>query len=103
MTILDRLLDELHSVKGPIRSSELASRIGTSEAALDGMIGVLVAKGKLEGSSASASEELVACSGTACGVSCVGLDTCPFIVNVPEVFSLVIERTNVETHGVAGH
>jgi hypothetical protein len=91
MTILDRLLDELHTVKGPIRSSELASRIGISDSALDGMLDVLVAKGKLEGPAEMAEEELVACSGTACGALCVGLDKCPFIVDVPEVFSLVIE------------
>ena len=97
MTILDRLLDELHTVKGPISSSALASRIGVSDSALEGMLGVLVAKGKLEGSTGTAAEELVACSGTACGASCVGLDTCPFIVDVPEVFSLVLETPNVDS------
>lgn len=103
MTILDRLLDELHTVKGPIRSSDLASRIGISDSALDGMLGVLVSKGKLEGSASTVDEELVACSGTACGASCVGLDKCPFIVDVPEVFSLVIETPKVEHGRPLGH
>jgi hypothetical protein len=91
MTILDRLLDELHSVKAPIKSSDLATRIGVSQSALDGMIEVLVGKGKLVGSPDLADDDLIACSGTACGVLCVGLDQCPFIVDVPEMFSLVIE------------
>ena len=97
MTILYRLLEELHTVKGPITSSELASRFGISDSALDGMLGVLVAKGRLEGSAGTAEEETVACSGTACGASCVGLDKCPFIADVPEVFSLVIEAPRVIT------
>ena len=103
MTILDRLLEELHRVKGPIRSSELASRIGVSDSALHGMLGVLVAKGKLEGSAEKAEEEFVACSGTACAASCVGLDECPFIVDVPEVFSLVIEAPKVEAERPLAH
>jgi hypothetical protein len=91
MTILDRLLDELHTVNGPIRSSTLASRIGVSDSALAGMLGVLVAKGKLKGSEEVSGDDIVACSGTACGTSCVGLEKCPFIADVPEVFSLVLE------------
>jgi len=98
MTILDRLLDELRAAKGPISSSELASRIDVSASALDGMLGVLITTGKLEGSS-STTEEFVACSGTACGATCVGLDKCPFIVDVPEVFSLVVETRLVEPGG----
>jgi hypothetical protein len=96
MTILDRLLEELHTVNGPIRSSSLASRIGVSNSALNGMLGVLVAQGKLEGSASTSPEHVVACSGTACGTSCVGLDKCPFIVDVPEVFSLVLETPTPE-------
>ena len=97
MTILDSLLDELRTVKGPIKSSELASRIGVSDSALDGMLGVLVAQGKLEGSAETVDKGLVACSGTACGASCVGLDECPFTVDIPEVFSLVVESPKVES------
>jgi hypothetical protein len=96
MTILDRLLDELHAVNGPVTASALASRIGVSDSALDGMLGVLVTLGKLEGNPEMSGEGLVACSGTACGTACVGLDTCPFIVDVPEVFSLVLESPKVE-------
>jgi hypothetical protein len=96
MTILDRLLHELHTVKGPIRSLELAERIGVSGSALDGMLGVLVDKGKLEGSTETAADELAACSGAACGASCVGLDECAFIVDVPQVFSLVVGSPKTE-------
>ncbi len=91
MNILDRVLSELRAAKGPIRSTELASRIGVSEAALDGMVSVLVSKGKLTGSGSVPVEETVACSGVACGSTCVGLDACPFIADVPETYALVID------------
>lgn len=90
MTLLDEVLGELQRAKGPIRSTELAAKIGVSESALDGMISVLVAKGKLAGSSTAATEDVIACSGIACGTSCVGLERCPFIADVPETYSPVI-------------
>jgi len=90
MTILDTVLGELRKAKGPIRSNELASKLGVSEPALEGMVSVLVGKGKLAGSETAAMGDVVACSGIACGISCVGLEKCPFIANVPESYTLVI-------------
>lgn len=90
MTILDTVLVELRKAKGPIRSNELALKLGVSEPALEGMISVLVGKGKLAGSATSPIENVIACSGTACGTSCVGLEKCAFIANVPESYALVI-------------
>lgn len=91
MTVLDQLIDELRAARGPIRTNDLARRIGVSEPALDGMIGVLTAKGVLSVPSDSMPAEAIACSGVACGATCVGLEACPFIANVPETYTLVIE------------
>ena len=91
MTVLDQLVDELRAVRGPIRSSDLAHRIGVSEPALDGMIGVLAAKGVLSAPSDAMDGGAIACSGVACGTTCVGLDACPFIANVPDTYTLAIE------------
>lgn len=90
MTILDQILGELRNAKGPIRSSDLAARVGVTESALSGMVSVLVAKGKLVGTESESFDDVVACSGLACGESCVGLDECPFIVEVPDTIALVI-------------
>ena len=95
MTILDGVLAELRGAKGPIRSSDLALRMGISEGTLDGMVSVLVAKGKLVGSEPVPVEDVVACSGVACGTSCVGLEMCPFIADVPDIYTLVIESPRV--------
>lgn len=89
MTILDRLLDEVRLAKGPISSTDLARRLDTSAAALSGMLSVLESMGKLTGDG-SPSPEIVACSGAACGTTCVGLDACPFIAAVPTTHRLVI-------------
>jgi hypothetical protein len=90
MTILDQVLGELRDAKGQMRSSDLAARIGVTESALSGMVSVLVAKGKLAGSEPESCLGVVACCGLACGKSCVGLDVCPFIAEVPDSFALVI-------------
>ena len=90
MTVLDQLVDELRAERGPIRTSDLARRIGVSEPALEGMIGVLTAKGVLSASSDSMQGETIACSGAACATTCVGLDACPFIANVPDTYTLIV-------------
>ena len=95
MTILDSVLTELRGAKGPIRSSDLALRMGISEETLDGMVSVLVVKRKLVGREPAPVEDVVACSGVACGTSCVGLELCPFIADVPDTYTLVIESPRV--------
>ena len=90
MTILDRLLHELRSAKGPISNADLARRLDVAPSALDMMISVLASKGKLVGDTDSAAGEAMACSGVACGTTCVGIDNCAFVVSVPQTHRLVI-------------
>lgn len=91
--VLDTLLTELRSVRGPIRSADLAERVGVSESALSGMIDVLVSKGRLSPAEDPGAGEAVACSGGACGSSCVGLDQCTFIANVPSTYTLIVDSS----------
>ena len=90
-SVLDTLLTELRTVRGPIRSGDLADRVGVSESALSGMIDVLVAKGRLSPAEDPGAGEAVACSGGACGAACVGLDQCAFIANVPAAYTLIVD------------
>lgn len=99
MTILDRVLSELRNAKGPILSTELAAKVEVTDAALAGMISVLVSKGRLTGTEPEPIDEVVWCSGTACGSTCVGLDECPFIVEVPDSYALVIESVDATPRG----
>ena len=89
-SVLDNLLIELRSVHGPVRSADLADRVGVSESAMSGMIDVLVAKGLLSPADKPGAGEAVACSGGACSFACVGLDQCAFIANVPATYTLMI-------------
>ena len=100
-SVLDTLLSELQTVRGPIRSTDLAERVGVSESALSGMIGVLVAKGRLSPAEDPGAGEAVACSGGACGAACVGLGQCAFIANVPAAYTLVVDSA-VNLPGPAG-
>jgi hypothetical protein len=88
--LLESLVDELRTARGPIRSADLADRVGVSESALAGMIDVLVAKGRLSAAESAGAGESVACSGGACGSSCVGLEQCAFIANVPQSYTLAV-------------
>ena len=91
MTILDRLLDELRAAKGPISAVELARRLDVSPSALDGMVSVLVSTGRLAGDQIQS--DTFACSGLACGTTCVGIDECAFVVSVPTTVALVVGGT----------
>ena len=85
MTILDRLIDELHRARGPVSSSTLSLELGIDHSALDGMLDTLVARGALVGDGNTG--ELMACGGGSCGISCSGIDTCPLIVPAPQVLA----------------
>ena len=91
MTILDQLLSELHEAKGPVSNTELARRLDVSPSALDGMMSVLVSAGRLVGDDGGSEGDFLACSGTACGTTCVGIDDCAFIVSPPRTHHLVIQ------------
>lgn len=86
MTILDRLLDELRAARGPISTTDLARRLEVSGSTLDGMMSVLVETGQLRGDEPDG--DTYACSGVACGTTCVGLDDCAFIVSAPTTVHL---------------
>ncbi len=94
-SVLESLVDELRSVRGPIRSTDLAGRVGVSESALSGMIAVLVAKGRLAPAVNPGGDEAVTCSGGACGTACVGLEQCAFIANVPASYTLIVDAAAI--------
>jgi DNA-binding IclR family transcriptional regulator len=87
MTVLDRVVAELGSAEGPISLSDLAERVGVARSALDGMLAVLVDKGQLIRSGSDPFLTGFACSGAACGTTCVGLGECPFVAEVGVTWS----------------
>jgi DNA-binding IscR family transcriptional regulator len=73
VTVLDRLLDELESAPGPVRSDELARRLQVTASTLEGMLRTLEAKGLVPAPSGAP----LSCHG-GCGIRCPGVETCPF-------------------------
>jgi hypothetical protein len=88
--LLDRLIDELGRARGPLTTRALARRVGIDESALAGMLGVLAAKGILSVPSELAGSGPAACTGAACGKTCVGLDRCPFVAKTPDTHAFVV-------------
>lgn len=88
--LLESVVDELRTARGPIRWADLADRVGVPESALAGMIDVLVAKGRLSAAESTGAGESVTCSGGACSSSCVGADRCVFIATVPKSTAFTI-------------
>ena len=95
--MLDRVVEELRSAGGPIRLRDLAVRVGLDRSALDGMLGVLVEKGRLTSSETQPITEEFACTGAACGTTCVGLSECPWIVDVPVVLAVQSRESRVQS------
>ena len=89
MTILDQLVHEIRKAEGPVRSGDLARRLRIAPSALEGMMSVLVANGTLAVGSTGGGDP-VACTGAACGTTCVGVDECVFITSAPRTHHLVI-------------
>lgn len=89
MTILDRLMTEVHDTRGSMSSNELAHRLGVTASALDGMIEVLTARGHLIVDSPPFGDGTPPCAGTACTAACSGFEGCPFVAAVPQPRRLV--------------
>ena len=64
-------------------NTELAHRLGIDVSVLDGMMSVLERKGVLSVPSDVAGVGNAVCSGSACGTSCAGLASCPFVADLP--------------------
>lgn len=95
-TVLDRLVNEIRATRGPMQVEMLARRVGVQVSALPGMLETLERKGIL--SLPTESGEGYACS-AACGHSCTGLETCPFIADVRTPQPVVILDVTAATTG----
>ena len=88
-TVLDRLIDEIGTSSGPMPLVTLAARLGVQPSALQGMLETLERKGVLR--VPAASNQAFACS-SGCNASCTGVDSCPFVTDVPAPQPLFLRR-----------
>lgn len=97
MTILDRLITEVHDARGSMSSKELAHRLGVTASALEGMIEALTSRGHLIVDPPPFGDGTPSCAGAACATACSGFEGCPFVAAVPPPRRLVMHDVRDST------
>jgi hypothetical protein len=86
--MLQVILQEIESAGGTINLAELSRKLDVESSALEGMLEFWVRKGRLR----SSRQGNQFCSpNLACGGSCGGAQGCPFVIQMPQTFSLVTD------------
>jgi hypothetical protein len=94
--VLQQVLRELEATQGLLNLSDLAQRLGVEQSALEGMIELLVRKGRLKDDQQEAEKLSGMCSSVTCAGSCPGPKDCRFVIKIPRTYSLV-SRNNEGT------
>jgi hypothetical protein len=86
--MLKQVLAELRSAESGLNLNELSCKLGIECSALEGMIGYLAQKGKLQDNKKVYEMALGLCDMGSCGGTCPGPQGCPFVIKLPRIFSL---------------
>lgn len=90
MTILQQVLQELEATKGSIKLADLARKLDVEPGALKGMIEFWVRKGRLKNDVPENEAISGACLTGSCGGSCPGPQGCPFVMKMPQTYTLTL-------------
>ncbi len=87
--MLQQVLRELESARGPVNLNELADKLGLERSALEGMIAFWVRKGRLTDSQLQP-DSAGTCGGCSCATSCAKQSSCcTMTTQMPRRFSLL--------------
>lgn len=86
--MLNQILMVLNSTAGPLSLDGLSQQLGTEKSALEGMLELLIRKGKIKVSDVGEVGQDEACTGLACA-ACGSATHCPFIGKMPRVYERV--------------
>lgn len=86
--MLQRVLKEIKSARGPVSLNELSNKLGIQPSALNGMIEDLVKKGYLQENNQALEGTLKPFIGGSCCNSCPGSHRCPSIMKMPRTLSI---------------
>jgi hypothetical protein len=86
--VLHRVLQEIEAAQGSISLTDLSRKLAVDPGALAGMIQYWVRKGRLKDDSQQAEILLNSCHTGACGGSCPGPQGCPFVMKLPQTYTL---------------
>ena len=89
--MLKQVLLEIESANGPIQLAELSRKLGIERSALNGMIQFWVQKGRLVDDAPAGHDDSKMCGG-ACQGSCSGTDSCSFVMEMPQSYSIRLQE-----------
>jgi len=95
--MLYQLLTVMKTKTGPISIEGLSRELGMDKSALEGMLDLLVRKGKLRYSDLGQAPKDGNCSGSAC-MACGRAGSCPFVGKMPHVYETVEGKDKVSFH-----
>ncbi len=88
--MLQLILQEIEAAGGTISLAGLSRKLDVDPGALDGMLEFWVRKGRLQRNSYQGDGVCSPLAG--CGGTCPGAQSCPFVVQLPQTFSLVTDN-----------
>ena len=91
--MLQKVLQEVKSVQGPINLNDLAHKLDIDRSALEGMIQFWVRKGRLKNDQLEPEPTHEMCSSASCSSSCSGPKDCPFVMTMPRTYSLTLRKS----------
>ena len=88
--MLQQVLQEVKSTRGPVNLNELAHKLGVERSALDGMVQFWVRKGRLKDDDLQSdpSPDAEHCPSCSVASTCSGPKGCPFVMTMPKTYSL---------------
>ncbi len=90
--MLYQLLTVMNNKNKPISLEGLSEELGMEKSALEGMLDLLVRKGKLRYSDLGQVPQEGSCAGGAC-MACGKAGSCPFVGKMPHVYEMVGRST----------
>lgn len=94
--MINLVLKEIESAQGAINLNDLSRSLGVDRTALEGMIQLLIRKGRLVDEDVPPTGSDGSCSMDNCGTSCYGPGECTFIAKMPKSYSMPPKKRSPE-------
>lgn len=89
--MLTQILSAFENVNSPMSLDGLSQQLDVEKSALEGMLEILIRKGKLKASQVGLADQDEACTTITCA-GCRGATRCPFVGKLPRTFEVVRKK-----------
>ena len=89
--MLQQVLEELKTAKGPVSLDALAHKLGVERSALEGMIQFWIRKGRIKDDILESESPHDVCESVCSTSSCSGPKNCTFVMSMPRTYSLKLD------------